>query len=109
MKINIGNSEYNLISQKTEEISQKIEALDAGFIGLGYCDDMNKEIAVSSEVPSVAKKETLFHELTHAFLSETGDEELYYDERFVSALSKQIYGFFARNNLEKIYRFLKIE
>lgn len=109
MKIDVGNSQYELIQLKTEEICQKLGMSDPGYVGLGYCDDLNKEIAVSKETSPTARKETFFHELTHAFLGETGDDELSLDERFVCALSKQICGFFSRNNLEKIYRYLKIE
>ena len=109
MKLRIGISDYELHHTSPESIKEKFPSTTEDEITLGYCDTMTKCIAVDKTLSVPCKKETLFHELAHAFLDEICYGDYSQDERFVDALGKQICGFFTRNNLEKIYKFMKIE
>ena len=110
MKLKFANSQYNLELLSADEISQNLSGDEnKEYRFFGYCDEMNKTIAVSKETPLPSIKQVFFHEIVHALLSETGDQELSSDERFVDAFSKQLCTFLSGNNLDKIYRYLKAE
>lgn len=110
MKLKFANSEYNLEALTADEMKKNLsENEETEYRCFGYCDDMNKTIAVSKETPIPSIKQVLFHEIVHALLSETGDQELSADERFVDAFSKQLCTFLSGNNLDRIYKYLKTE
>lgn len=108
MKVYIGVSEYNVSLAPESEIREQLKT-DDDFDVLGLCNNYSKEILINKDTYPIAKKETLFHELVHAFLDEIGYSTYNNDEVFIDALSKQIMGFFNRNNIDKIYKSLKIE
>ena len=110
MKLKFANSQYDLQLLDGKTIAEKLSVADDEECRyFGYCDDMNKTIVLDKETPIPSKKQVLFHEIVHALLSETGDQELSNDERFVDAFSKQLCTFLSQNNLEKVYKFLKAE
>ena len=73
MKVNILGTEY--------EITYSNETTDKGLVGItGYCDSYSKKIVIDEEEVNENeqdsteefRKETLRHEIIHAFLSESG-------------------------------------
>ena len=79
MKINILGTEYEIIIKKYGDD----EAFERHSIR-GYCDEYSKQIVVcnpatfagweheSAAIVSIAQKETIRHEIVHAFLRESG-------------------------------------
>lgn len=99
MKINIGNS--------THEIKLVPEIItEEGDLVLGEYRPYEEAILVSKSFPAQVKRQTLWHEVVHGMLDEIGADALQTDEGFVDALAKQLYGFFMRNDVDKIYAFL---
>ena len=99
MKINIGSSVHELVLVPDF-------CTDDGGVVLGEYRPCEARVLVSKNYPAQVKRQTFWHEVVHGFLDEIGLEELMKDEGFVDALSKQIYSFFERNNIDKIYAFL---
>lgn len=97
MNLIIGSSDYEL------SFVDKIENEDNI---LGQTDFCDKTIEIIEMKNIQSQRQLFYHEITHAFLEEIGEAELCENEIFVDALSKQIYGFFARNNLDEINEFL---
>lgn len=106
MKIAIGNSDYTL-KKANKKTLQKYGTEE--FEIFGSCDFKNEEILIDKELPPSFAKKVFWHEMIHAMLEDIGECELCVDEHFVEALSKQIYGFLNRNNLNKIYSFISGE
>lgn len=79
MKVNVLGTEYTVTVKKYKE-DEAFERLSIG----GYCDGWTKDIVVcdlstypgwehdSPETVKAAQKETLRHEIVHAFLDESG-------------------------------------
>lgn len=88
MHVNILGTKYEVIVKKYDED----EAFSRRHID-GYCDHLQKKIVICDmesyegwehepkETAEIAQKQTLRHEITHAFLSESGlsDSGLVYD------------------------------
>lgn len=88
MKVNILGTEYTIIKKKKEEDSYLNEKG-----AIGYCDYRDKQIAIldfenderykdeSANSITQIKKETLLHEIIHAFYFESGlnDNALQFD------------------------------
>ena len=99
MKINIGNSvhEIKLVDElKTEE----------GDLVLGEYRPFEEAILVSKNFPTQVKRQTLWHEVMHGMSDEIRADELQTKHVTIDALAKQLYGFFSKNDIEKIYSFL---
>ena len=99
MKINIGNSvhEIKLVDEmRTPE----------GDLVLGEYRPFEEAILVSKNFPTQVKRQTLWHEVVHGMFDEIGVDELQASEGLIDALAKQLYGFFSKNDIEKIYSFL---
>ena len=85
MKINILGSIYNIKYVKDQTFMYNEDHT-------GECDYMNKEILISKsndgeENNEVWQKETLLHELAHAFMHESGQADIN-DERHAELLGK---------------------
>lgn len=102
MKLNIGSMVYDLCT--ANEIPMPDE--DGNALLCGCFLPFEEKIYVKKDLPPQVLKQTVIHEITHAFLDEIGCEKLTCDEGFVDALAKQIYSFFERNDLQKIYSYI---
>lgn len=108
MKVKIGTTDYDLMVVKPEKMVQDYEAFgddesDPNMCGF-MCPAFNI-VRIRDDIPTNSRMHTFIHECTHAMLYEIGND-LYHNEGFVEAMSKQIYGLFYNNNFEKIYKFL---
>ena len=92
MKIKIGGSEYKLVIE--EEFEQDI---------CGAIDPEVGEIQIKNCELSQYKQQTFWHEVVHGMLDEMGSLTLSGNEEFVEGFSRQLYGFYKNNNIEKIY------
>lgn len=111
--IEVGATDYDILPMGETEIKKFYmsnpegdEDDDPGYL-FGFTDFKFGYIFVDANLLKEQKRQTFFHELTHVFLDEIGADEMNSDEGFVEALSKQIYGFFKKNNLQEIYDFLE--
>lgn len=104
MKITIGSTVYKIHLTTTEKVTDAFEGSEKVECA-GLCDAMKEEIYVSNEFPVESRKKIMFHEITHAMLTEIGSQTNE-DENFVDALSKQIYSLVNRNDLKKIQDFI---
>lgn len=107
MKIKIGVSEYNLQMVGGQELMDEYgyDVENVSEIG-GSVHPLMERIRINKDLPKSVKQKSFMHEVVHAFMDEIGSDDLYSDEGFVDALSKQMYGFLKNNNLEKIYAYL---
>ena len=107
MKVQIGVTDYDMTLVSNETIALEFEQAedDVSIVG-GFVYPLFNQIKINKTLPTQGRIQTFLHEATHAMLDEIGQEELYHDEAFVNAMSKQIYGLFKNNNFEKIYKFL---
>ena len=94
MKIKIRGYEYKIIEcGKDDEQFYKNNQL----LKYGECNYVNQEIKIFKDIPYTRKRETLIHELTHAFLN-TYLESFHIKDKynqediccFVSAYSEEI-------------------
>ena len=106
MKVKIGVTNYDLNVLTADKIVEAFGEDDVEGTLCGFLDPPYNMIRVNNEIPTQAMIQTFFHECTHAMLWEIGQEELYDDEGFVEAMSKQIFGLIQNNKLNKIYAFL---
>lgn len=111
LKVRIGVTEYDL--QAVNDARMNDEYLDAmdeesgsSIVG-GMVHPILGKMLINNEIPQQAKVQSFFHECVHAMLDELGQGELYSDEDFVDSFSKQIYGLFKYNNLDKIFAYLE--
>lgn len=107
MKFNVGVTEYNLNLLSFQDLQDGVAEETECQNVFGYCHPILNVINVSKDIPKQSRKQVFWHEVTHAILYEIGQGDLYYDEDFVDALSKQIYGVFKNNKLDKVYSFLE--
>jgi Zn-dependent peptidase ImmA (M78 family) len=111
MKVKIGVTEYDLklISDKEMKASFS-DANDSDaentFVG-GLISLAQNTIRINKDLPLQTRIQSFFHECVHAMLDEIGESELFQDEDFVDAFSKQIYGLFTANKLDKVLLFLE--
>ena len=85
MKINIHNREYEFL-----EVEARSPMLVYGDV-IGTCDHHNFRIVINKDLNVQLKKETLIHELTHAFLKTYDiqyDNDTYDEEQVCNFLSK---------------------
>lgn len=92
MKIKIGSSEYKLVIE--EEFEKNV---------CGILDAEVGEIQIKNCELSQYKQQTFWHEVVHGMLDEMGSLTLSDNEEFVEGFSRQLYGFYKNNNIEKIY------
>lgn len=86
-KFTLGAREYNI---------EYIDSIDD--TGLGRCYHATGIIKLSKKwqgfnLPEDSIEQTFYHELTHAILSEMGEEELSSNERFVQGFSMLLHQF----------------
>ena len=109
MKVNIGVTEYDIKLVSEEEIKKDFQDAYPGSecdVFFGLTDFPENKVKINNAHNKQMKKQTFWHEVTHAMLDEIGMQELNGDEGFVEALSKQIYGVINSNKLDKIYAYL---
>ena len=110
MNVRIGVTDYSIAMLGNESMNEGYEEIgelkESSFVG-GLMHPLLNEIEINKELPVQTRIQSFFHECTHAMLDQIGEGELYADEDFVDALSKQIYGFCKFNNLDKIYTLLE--
>lgn len=111
MKVKIGVTEYDLKLVSDQEIKASFadandgdaeNAFVAGLVNLAH-----NTIRINKDLPLQTRVQSFFHECVHAMLDEIGESELFQDEDFVDAFSKQIYGLFTANKLDKVLLFLE--
>ena len=111
MKVKIGVTEYDLKLVSDQEIKNSFadandgdaeNTLVAGLVNLAH-----NTIRINKDLPFQTRVQGFFHECVHAMLDEIGESELFQDEDFVDAFSKQIYGLFTANKLDKVLLFLE--
>lgn len=91
MKINILGTEYEVIDNAFNDDYPKLQELD------GYCSFTTKKVVVAAfeqelgtdEDVGVVRNQVMRHELTHAFLSESGMEEWSQNEKLVNWIAIQ--------------------
>ena len=77
-KINILGTEYSIIFKDDEEVCKEME-VGVGECG-GYCNAYSHTVVIANlnkledgeEVKEILRKENMRHEITHAFLNESG-------------------------------------
>lgn len=110
MNVRIGVTDYNISMLSNAEMNAGYEEIgeteESSIVG-GLMHPMLCEIEINKELSAQTRIQSFFHECTHAMLDQIGEGELYADEDFVDAFSKQIYGFCKFNNLDKIYTLLE--
>jgi len=80
---------------------------NGGMLVGGVMNPMLNTRRINKYNPNQTKKQSFLHECVHAMLDELGQDDLFEDESFVDSFSKQLYGFYMNNNLEKIFKFLE--
>lgn len=111
MKVKIGVTEYDLKLISDQEITAIFseaneEDVENSFVG-GLVSLAQNTIRINKDFPLQTRVQSFFHECVHAMLDEIGESELFQDEDFVDAFSKQIYGLFTANKLDKILLLLE--
>ena len=110
MKVKIGVTEYDLKLISDQEImtifSDANDDDENTFVG-GLVSLAKNTIRINKDFPLQTRVQSFFHECVHAMLDEIGESELFQDEDFVDAFSKQIYGLFTANKLDKILLLLE--
>lgn len=105
MKVNIGGTVYEVKVRPVDEVNSVLSSRSDLGECAGFCDFMNEQIYIAKEYPIESKKKILLHEIVHAMLVEIGSE-MNDDEYFVDALSRQLYTFINKNNLDKLLSFV---
>lgn len=111
MKVKIGVTKYDLKLISDQEITAIFsdankEDVENTFIG-GLVSLEQNTIRINKDLPLQTRVQSFFHECVHAMLDEIGESELFQDEDFVDAFSKQIYGLFTANKLDKVLLLLE--
>lgn len=107
MKLNLGSLEYNLLLKNPAEAfaDEKISADDDN-IYCGLIVPYRAELYVSPHFTEQTKAQSFWHEVVHGIMDEIGRPELYSDEGFTEAVSKQLYALHKNNNIKKIYDYI---
>ena len=111
MKVKIGVTEYDLKLISDQEITTIFsdandDDVENAFVG-GLVSLAQNTIRINKDLPLQTRVQSFFHECVHAMLDEIGESELFQDEDFVDAFSKQIYGLFTANKLDKVLLLLE--
>jgi hypothetical protein len=111
LKVKIGVTDYELKMDSTanllEDYMEMTDETNGGMLVGGVMNPMLNTIRINKDYPNQTKKQSFLHECVHALLDELGQDDLFEDESFVDSFSKQLYGFYMNNNLEKIFKFLE--
>lgn len=109
MKVKLGVTEYDLKMFSNEEMDDYFDSEDGGkkLITGGFIHPIHNIIRINKDTPKQSRIQSFFHECVHGMFDELGRTELYEDEDLVNSLSKQIYGLYKFNNLDKICLFLE--
>lgn len=95
MKVYIGSMKYDLVLKETIKYDEQEYR--------GAIDECSGKLEMATSFPQQIKQQTLWHEVVHGVLIELGRRDLNSDEGFVDAISKQLYTFTEKNDINKLY------